>query len=159
MYTAYSMKLSTSHNPHPEIERMNMLFEQLNANGMTFSDAQWGLIPLNVIPKEWSMVTQIYSQANQTLATTTFIGVWDAIMAEFERSTHPSTVAAHCISAVKQKGKSPTYTEQTSTRSAPPKASSDAPSGTPKKKARRGGKGKAKVHTIVITALVPPFCY
>ena len=26
MYAAYSMKLSTSTNPHPEIERMNMLF-------------------------------------------------------------------------------------------------------------------------------------
>ena len=64
MYAAYSMKLSASHNPHPEIERMNMLFERLNANGMTFSDTQQGLILLNAIPKEWSIVAQIYSQAN-----------------------------------------------------------------------------------------------
>ena len=64
MYAAYSMKLSTSHNPHPEIERMNMLFEQLNANGMTFSDMQRGLILLNAIPKEWLTVAQIYSQSN-----------------------------------------------------------------------------------------------
>ena len=27
MHIAYSTKLSASHNPHPEIERMNMLFE------------------------------------------------------------------------------------------------------------------------------------
>ena len=67
----------------------------------------------------------------------------------------PSTIAAHRISAVKCKGKSPTYTEQTSTKSAPPKASGDAPLGTPKKKARRGGKGKAKMHAIVSSALVP----
>ena len=40
MYTAYSMKLSATHNPHPDMERMNMLFEQLNANGMAFSDVQ-----------------------------------------------------------------------------------------------------------------------
>ena len=63
----------------------------------------------------------------------------------------------HCtshISAVKQKGKSPTYSKQTSSKSAPPKASSDAPSGAPKKKTQRGGKGKAKVHTIVSSALV-----
>ena len=156
MYAAYSMKLSASHNPHPEIKRMNMLFEHFNANGMTFSDVQRGLIPLNTILKEWSIVAQIYSQANRTLATTTFIGVRDAIMAEFEHSMCPSTIAAHCISTVKREGKSPTYTKQTSIKSAPPKASGDVPSGAPKKKARRGGKGKAKVHAILSSALVPP---
>ena len=77
-------------------------------------------------------------------------------MAKFERSTCPLTLAAHCISAVKCKGKSPTYSKQTSSKSAPPKASSDAPSGTPKKKTRRGGKGKAKMHAIISSALVPP---
>ena len=77
-------------------------------------------------------------------------------MAEYERASHPSTSAMHRISAVKRKGKSPTYTKQTHSKSAPPKASSDVPSGAPKKKTRRGGKGKAKVHTIVSSALVPP---
>ena len=76
-------------------------------------------------------------------------------MAEYEHSMRPSTLAMHKISAVKHKGKSPTYSEQTSSKSAPPKASSDAPSGTPKKKTRRGGKGKVKVHAIVSSALVP----
>ena len=77
-------------------------------------------------------------------------------MAEYERTSRPSTIAMHRISAVKRKGKSPTYSEQTHSKSAPPKASSDAPSGTPKKKTRRGGKGKnAKVHAIVSSALVP----
>ena len=147
------MKLLASHNPHPDMERMNMLFEHLRANGMTFSDVQQGLILLNAIPKEWSMVAQIYSQANQTLATTTFLGVRDTIMAKFKCTSYPLTIAAHQISAVKRKGKSPTYTEQTSSKSAPPKASGDAPSGTPKKKTRRGGKGKnAKVHAIVSSA-------
>ena len=77
-------------------------------------------------------------------------------MAEFEHATCPSTLAMHKISAIKCKGRSPTYTEQTHTKLAPPKASGDAPSGTPKKKTRRDGKGKAKVHTIVSSALVPP---
>ena len=40
MYAAYSMKLSLTHNPHLDMEGMNMLFERLNANGMTFSDMQ-----------------------------------------------------------------------------------------------------------------------
>ena len=64
MYAAYSMKLLASHNPHPNMERMNMLFECLRANSMTFSDTQQGLILLNVIPKEWLTVAQIHSQAN-----------------------------------------------------------------------------------------------
>ena len=156
MYAVYLMKLSSTHNPHPDIKRMNMLFKQLNANGMTFSDAQQGLILLNVIPKEWATVAQIYSQSNWTLATTTFLGVRDTIMAKYEHASCPSTIAMHKISAVKHKGRSPTYTKQTHTKSAPPKASGDAPSGTPKKKTRRGGKVKAKVHAIVSSALVPP---
>ena len=155
MYTAYSIKLSLTHNSHPDMERMNMLFEHLAVNRVDFNDTVWGVILLNAIPKKWLMVAQIYSQSNQTLVTTTFLGVRDAIMAEFEHSMCPSTLAMHKISAVKRKGKSPTYSEQTKTKLAPPKASSDVPSGTPKKKTRRGGKGKAKVHAIVSSALVP----
>ena len=63
-----------------------MLFEWLHANGMDFSDMQQGLILLNAIPKEWQTIAQIYSQANQTLATTIFIGVHDTIMAEYEHT-------------------------------------------------------------------------
>ena len=40
MYAMYSMKLSVTHNPHPNIERMNMLFECLRVNSMDFSDTQ-----------------------------------------------------------------------------------------------------------------------
>ena len=40
MYPAYSIKLSLTHNPHSDMERMNMLFECLRANGMDFNDAQ-----------------------------------------------------------------------------------------------------------------------
>ena len=156
MYAAYLMKLSLTHNLHPDMERMNMLFECLVVNGVDFDNAVWGIILLNAILKEWSTVAQIYSQLNQTLATTTFLGVRDAIMAKFERAMCPSTLAMHKISAVKCKGKSPMYSEQTKTKSAPPKASSDTPSGAPKKKTRRGGKGKAKVHAIVSSSLVPP---
>ena len=103
------MKLSLTHNPHPDMERMNMLFECLVANRVDFDDSVWGIILLNMIPKDWSTVAQIYSQSNQTLATTTFLGVRNTIMAEFKCSTCPSTLTAHRISAVKCKGKSPTY--------------------------------------------------
>ena len=122
---------------------MGIQFSVLSvANGVDFDDSVQGIILLNAILKEWLRVTQIHSQSNQTLATTTFLGVRDTIMAEFECSTCLLTLAAHCISAVKRKGKSPTYSEQTSSKSAPPKASSDAPSGTPKR--RPGEVGKVK---------------
>ena len=38
MYAAYSMKLSSTHNPHPDMERMNMLFEHLAVNRVDFND-------------------------------------------------------------------------------------------------------------------------
>ena len=38
MYVAYSMKLLATHNPHPDMERMNMLFEHLRANSMDFDN-------------------------------------------------------------------------------------------------------------------------
>ena len=52
MYAAYSMKLSPTHNLHPNMERMNMLFECLVANGVDFDDSVQGIILLNAIPKE-----------------------------------------------------------------------------------------------------------
>ena len=52
MYAAYSMKLSSTHNSHPNMERMNMLFECLVVNRVNFNDAVWGIILLNTILKE-----------------------------------------------------------------------------------------------------------
>ena len=54
MYAAYSMKLSLTHNLHPDMEWMNMLFEHLVSNRVDFDNAVWGIILLNTIPKEWS---------------------------------------------------------------------------------------------------------
>ena len=64
MYAVYLMKLSSTHNLHPNMERMNMLFEHLVANRVDFDNSVWGIILLNAIPKEWLMVAQIYSQSN-----------------------------------------------------------------------------------------------
>jgi hypothetical protein len=97
----------------------------------------------------------VYFQGQNVLANVTFASVRDAIMAEFEWTSRPSSLAVQKISAVKCKGKSPTFKEQTCTnQSSAPKAISDAPQGAPDKKKRRGGK-KAKVHMIVSSALIP----
>ena len=64
MYAAYLMKLSLSHNLHPDMEQINMLFERLVTNGVDFDDSVQGIILLNAIPKEWLTVAQIYSQSN-----------------------------------------------------------------------------------------------
>jgi hypothetical protein len=96
-----------------------------------------------------------YSFSIKVVTNVTFTSVRDAIMAEFERTSCPSSLAVQKISAVKRKGKSPTFKEQTRTnQSSAPKASSDAPQGAPDKKKRQGGK-KAKVHAIVSSALIP----
>ena len=39
MYVAYLMKLSLTHNLHPNMEQMNLLFERLMANRVNFDDA------------------------------------------------------------------------------------------------------------------------
>ena len=80
-------------------------------------------------------------------------------MAEFERTSRPSTVVANKISAVKRKGTSRTFTQQMQPQSndkGKSKASGE-PSGAPHKKNRRGGKGKGKAwaHKIVSSALIP----
>ena len=80
-------------------------------------------------------------------------------MAEFERTTCPSALVANKLSAVKRKGTSPTFTQQTQPHSND-KGKSKAlgePSGAPQKKNRRGGKGKGKnqAHEIVSSALIP----
>ena len=80
-------------------------------------------------------------------------------MAEFEQTTHPSALVANRHSAVKRKGMSPTFTQQTqpySNDKGKSKASGE-PSGAPQKKNRRGGKGKGKAqaHKIVSSALIP----
>ena len=84
-------------------------------------------------------------------------------MAEFERTSRPSTMVKNKISAVKWKGTSPTFTQQMEPYSND-KGKSKAlgePLGAPQKKNRCGGKGKGKawVHEIVSSALIPHDCH
>ena len=98
----------------------------------------------------------VYLQGQNVLANVTFAAVRDAIIAKYEQTSCPSTLAIQKISAVKHKGKSPTFKEQTRPNTSyVPKASGDVPQGAPKKKVRQGGK-KAKLHAIVSSTLVPP---
>ena len=62
-------------------------------------------------------------------------------MAEFEHTMRSSTIAMNKISAVKRKGKSPTFSEQKHAPNQAPPAPVE-PLGFQKKK-RKGGKGKA----------------
>jgi hypothetical protein len=76
------------------------------------------------------------------MANITFDGVWDAIMAEFERIARPAQLAhqADKISAVKRKGQSPRFKEQRKSNSAPCPAT-EAPHGESSiKRIRKGGK-------------------
>jgi gag-polypeptide of LTR copia-type len=149
------VKISGGQNPQVEMQWLLTLFERLCANGMAISDPIQGMMLLNALPPKWDNVSMVYLQGQNVLANLTFTAVRDAIMAEFEQTSHPSSLAIQKISVVKHKGKSPPFKEQTHTyQSSAPKASSDAPQGAPDKKKRWGGK-KAKVHTIVSSALIP----
>jgi gag-polypeptide of LTR copia-type len=149
------VKISGGQNLQVEMQRLLTLFERLHANGMAISDPIQGMMLLNALPPKWDGVSMVYLQGQNVLANVTFASVRDAIIAEFERTSRPSSLAVQKISAVKRKGKSPTFKEQTRTyQLSAPKASGDAPQGAPDKKKRRGGK-KAKVHAIVSSALIP----
>jgi hypothetical protein len=79
----------------------------------------------------------VYLQGQNVLANVTFTSVRDAIIAEYEWTSHPSNLAIQKISAVKHKGKSLTFKEQTGThQSSASKVSGDVPLGAPNKKKR-----------------------
>ena len=158
LQAALHVKISGAQNPQVEMQRLLTLFERLRANGMQISDPIQGMMTLCALPAKWDNVAMVYVQGVNALANVTFASVRDAIMAEYERTACPSTLAAQKISAVKRKGKSPQFREQTQTNKFVPKASGDAPSGEAPKKKRRGSqKGKGKVHTIVSSALIPQY--
>jgi gag-polypeptide of LTR copia-type len=154
LQAALHVKISGGQNPQVEMQRLLTLFERLRANGMAISDPIQGMMLLNTLPLKWNGVSMVYLQGQNVRANVTFASVRDAIMAEFERTSRPSSLAIQKISVVKRKGKSPTLKEKTHTnQSSAPKATGDAPQGAPEKKKRRGGK-KAKVHAIVSSALI-----
>ena len=156
LQAALHVKISGTQNPQVEMQQLLTLFERLRANGMAISNPIQGMMTLCALSGKWDNIAMVYLQGVNVLANVTFASVRDAIMAEYEQTACPSALAAQRVSAVKRKGKSPQFTEQTQTKKFVPKASGDAPSGDAPKKKRRGGqKGKGKVHAIVSSALIP----
>jgi hypothetical protein len=157
----HSIRLTTGENPEIRIQKIWTILECLRANECVLSNYLQGMLLLKAIPKEWDTVAQMYCNGMQ-MANVTFDGVWDAIMAEFERAAHPAQLAHHAdkISAVKRKGQSPCFKEQRKLNSAPHPAT-EAPHGESSVKwTRKGGKRekarKAKAaHNIVSSAFVP----
>jgi gag-polypeptide of LTR copia-type len=132
LQAALHVKISGGQNLQVE---MLTLFERLHANGMTISDPIQGIMLLNALPAKWDSIAMVYLQGQNVLANVTFAMVRDAITVEYEQTSCPSTLAVQKISAVKHKGKSPQFREQTNTYKFAPKASDDAPSrDAPKKK-------------------------
>ena len=107
LQSALHMKISGSQNPQVEMQQLLTLFERLCANGMAISDPIQGMMMLCALPRKWDNIAMVYLQAQNVLANVTFALVRDAIMAEYEWTAHPSTLATQKVSAVKCKGKSP----------------------------------------------------
>ena len=99
-----------------------------------------GMILLKALPPKWDNVKSIYTQTTPQLTNVSFDMVRTAVMAEFERTSHPNALAANKISAVKCKGKSPTFSEQNSVTNHTSKAPVNEPSQGPCKKTHYGGK-------------------
>jgi hypothetical protein len=128
-------------NPEIQIQKIWTILERLWANRCVLSNYLQGMLLLKAIPKEWDTIAQMYCNGMQ-MANVTFDGVWDAIMAEFERTARPAQLAhqADKISAVKCKGQSPCFKEQRKPNSAPHPAT-EAPHGELSiKRTRKGGK-------------------
>lgn len=157
---AQNVRISGTQNPQVEIQRLHTLLERLSANQVVIPDYIQGMMLLGAIPARWDNVAAIYLQNTQVMANVTFASVRAAIIAEFERTSRPATLAANKISAVKRKGKSPSFTEQRNySNSKPFKAPQDNDrNDRPNKRGKRGGKGKGKKeHShIVSSALIPP---
>ena len=135
LQAALHMKISGGQNPQVEMQRLLTLFERLRANGMQISDPIQGMMTLCALLAKWENVAMVYLQGINALANVTFASVSDAIMVEYEWTARPSALAAQKISAVKRKGKSPQFREQTHPNKFVPKASGDVPLGeAPKKK-------------------------
>src|SRR5277367_1546925 len=150
-----NIKISGNQNPQVEIERMHTLLERLRANGVILADYVQRMILLGAIPLKWDHVAAMYLQNTPNIAGVTFATVRTAIMAEFERVACPSAHVADKISAVKRKGKSPTFQEQR--KAYAPKAPQDNNRQDRPKRSKRAGKGKKREHShIVSSALVPP---
>ena len=107
LQAALLVKILGSQNLQVEMQRLLTLFERLRANGMQISDPIQGMMMLCALPAKWDNVAMVYVQGVNTLANVTFTTVRDAIMAEYEQTARPSTLAAQKMSAVKRKGKSP----------------------------------------------------
>jgi gag-polypeptide of LTR copia-type len=137
LQAALHVKISGGQNLQVEMQWLLTLFERLRANSMAISDPIQGMMLLNALPPKWDGVSMAYLQGQNVLSNVTFASVRDAIMAEFEQTSRPSSLAVQRISAVKRKGKSPIFKEQTHTnQSSAPKASGDAPQEAPDKKKR-----------------------
>src|SRR5271169_1346648 len=113
------------------------------------------MILLRAIPKEWDNVASMYCNG-MTMSNVTFIGMRDAIVAEFEHRAKPSQIAhfADRISAVKCKGKSPSFKEQSKPKYSAPKAPEheNAPSGSSNKKVHWGGKKEKARHAHIMSS-------
>ena len=139
---AHSIRLTTGEHPDIQIQNIWSILERLRVNRCVLSNYLQGMLLLKAIPKKWDSIAQMYCNGMQ-MANIIFIGVWDAILAEFEQTACPAQLAHHAdrISAIKCKGQSPCFNEQRKQNSAPCPAPDAPHSGeSSKKRTRKGGK-------------------
>jgi gag-polypeptide of LTR copia-type len=93
LQAALHIKIFGGQNLQVEMQRLLTLFERLHAKGMAISDPIQELMLLNDLPLKWDGVSMVHLQGQNVLANVTFALVRDAIMAEFEQTSCPSSLA------------------------------------------------------------------
>jgi gag-polypeptide of LTR copia-type len=91
LQAALHVKFSGGQNLQVEMQWLMTLFERLCANGMAISDPIQGMMLLNALPPKWNNISMVYLQRQNVLANVTFASVIDAIIAEFEQTSRPSS--------------------------------------------------------------------
>ena len=150
-------RLDASKPPTPQLDALDYLYQQLEANGVILDSFIQAMTLLSAIPMQWEpFVTPQLLQGGTVTAVTYELAKgavhfhWDSLQAQ--RVAKRPSVQVQKLSNVPRKGKSPSFQEQT----APSKGSS---SSGQKKKGKRGAakvRARERRHGVRCISSAPP---
>ena len=154
--TLVQFRMSGSQHPGAEIEQFNMHLQRLKSNQVDIPDSVTELMVLLALPAKWDHVSAIYLQGKTAIGQVSLSEVYQAVVAEFDRTGSGNQQHAHCITAVKRKGEHPKYKgAQNSNHSSA--AQGEQGGSSKKKNCNKKSKGKGKAHSAVHPNSPNPF--
>ena len=149
-------RMSGSQHPSAEIEWFNMHLQRLKSNQVNIPDSVMGLMVLSALLAKWDHVSAIYLQGKTTIGQVSLSEVYQAVVAEFDRTGSGNQQHTHCITAVKRKGEHPKYkgAQQSNHSSA---AQGEQGGSSKKKNHNKKNKGKGKANSTICPDSPNPF--